>query len=152
MLNALWVFLILLAPLGAAQPPITETGGSINASIQPVEPISSPDNPPSSSEAPSLQSATKDYESAFIKMIIFLIGLLALVFVVFFVFRKLSSSRMQHSNHFRMIKILEKRAISPKSMLYLIEIGGKKIMLAESQLEIRNISNLEWIETEKKDL
>ena len=74
------------------------------------------------------------------------------MFVVFFLFKKFSSQRMTQSNHFRSIKILEKRAISPKSMLYLVEIGGKKILLAESQLEIRNVSNLEWIEIEKKGL
>jgi flagellar protein FliO/FliZ len=98
------------------------------------------------------QSTTKSYESAFIKMLLCLAGILIFVFVVFFIIRKASSSRLKQSNHFRTIKLLEKRAISPKSMLYLIEIGGKQILLAESQLEIRNVSNLEWLQNEKKGI
>lgn len=96
--------------------------------------------------------ATHSYEKAFIKMIFILIAILAVVFIIFYLFKRFSSSRMALSNHSRSIKILEKRAISPKSMLYLIEIGGQKILLAESQLEIRNVSNLEWLENNKQGL
>lgn len=127
---------------------------SLTSSIQPVEP-QNPSNetlPDYSQEPPQLDTTTKTYESAFIKMILSLIGILIFVFIVFFLFKKFASSRIKQSNHFRTIKLLEKRAISPKSMLYLVEIGGKKILLAESQLEIRNVSNLEWIESEKKGL
>lgn len=148
MFKTIFVLLAVFAPLGIVySSPIIET-----SSIQPIEPQNPSETAPFIDQAPHLESNTKEYESAFIKMIIFLIGLLIFVFIVFFLFKKLSSSRMQHNNHFRTIKILEKRAISPKSMLYLVEVGGKKILLAESQLEIRNISNLEWVEPEKKGI
>ena len=93
-----------------------------------------------------MDTTTQTYEKAFLKMILILICILAVVIGVFILFKKFSGTRMQMSNHTRSIKILEKRAISPKSMLYLVEIGGQKLLLAESQLEIRNVSNLDWLE------
>ncbi|MCH9631421.1 MAG: hypothetical protein S4CHLAM37_14440 [Chlamydiia bacterium] len=98
------------------------------------------------------ESTTHSYEKAFIKMIFILVVILGVVFVVFYLFKRFSGSRMAISNHSKSIKIIEKRAISPKSMLYLVEIGGQKILLAESQLEIRNVSDLSWIENSKQGL
>lgn len=37
-------------------------------------------------------------------------------------------------------------------MLYLVEVGGKKMLIGESQLELRSLSSLDWIEPEKKGL
>ena len=97
-------------------------------------------------------STTQNYEKAFIKMIFILVVILAVVFLVFYLFKRFSGSRMAISNHSKSIKIIEKRAISPKSMLYLVEIGGQMILLAESQLEIRNVSDLSWIDSTKQGL
>lgn len=135
-------------PSTSTQPPETTKP---QKRIENPAPLSKP-NVKQQETFPHLESTTKSYESAFMKMILYLAGVLIFVFTVFFIFKKFSSSRVKQSNHFRSIKLLEKRAISPKSMLYLVEIGGKKILLAESQLEIRNVSNLEWIESEKKGL
>jgi flagellar biogenesis protein FliO len=158
----LWALLPLIGGEEESSSPIT-----LMSSIQPIEPQNPTAETPSEAplkhpatesslknneEPPHLESATKSYESAFTKMIFSLVAILVFVFVVFYLFKKFSSSRIRQSNHFRTIKLLEKRAISPKSMLYLVEIGGRKILLAESQLEIRNVSNLEWIEAEKKGL
>lgn len=104
------------------------------------------------SAAPKLEMATTSYETAFIKMIVVLIGLIALALLAFYLFKKISSSNMVQSNHYKNIKILEKRALSPKSILYLIEVGGKKLLIGESQVELRGISELSWIENEKKGL
>lgn len=145
MLKAFLIVLLFTLQLSANTPP----SSPLTVSIQPVEPMDPSEEAPPHSV---LESSTKDYESAFIKMILFLVGLLILVFTVFFIFKKFSHARMQHNNHFRMIKVLEKRPISPKSMLYLVEIGGKKILLSESQLEVRHISHLDWIEVEKKGI
>jgi flagellar biogenesis protein FliO len=148
MLKNIFIFLLAFAPLCVAD--ISPTPQTRSSSIQPLDAQNS--NSDENSSPSNLESTTKDYESAFIKMIVFLVVLLILVFAIFFIFKKLSSSRMHHNNHYKSIKILEKRAISPKSMLYMVEVGGKKILLAESQFEIRNISNLEWVETEKKGI
>jgi len=99
-----------------------------------------------------LQSTQASYESAIYKIVFVLLTLILLSALAFYLFKKFASSRMQQANHFRNIKILEKRAISPKSMLYLVEVGGKKMLIGESQLELRSLSSLDWIEPEKKGL
>jgi flagellar biogenesis protein FliO len=100
----------------------------------------------------SLDIATTSYETAFIKMLVALILILLLLMIGVFVYKKFAGARLQQSNHTRNIKILEKRAISPKTILYLVEIGGKKLLLGESQLELRHLSSLDWIDVEKKGL
>jgi flagellar biogenesis protein FliO len=43
-------------------------------------------------------------------------------------------------NSGRSIKILERRPLSAKSILYIIEVEGKKILVSESQFEVRTLS------------
>jgi flagellar biogenesis protein FliO len=43
----------------------------------------------------------------------------------------------------RMVNVIERRALSPKTMLYVVEIGNKKVLISESQLEVRTLANYE---------
>lgn len=101
-------------------------------------------------EAPvSVQHATESYETAFIKTIVVLVGLLVLVILTIWMFRKISHGRFRGMNMMKSIKVLEKRPLSPKSMLYLIEVSGKQVLLAESQLEVRNVATLDYLGSDK---
>lgn len=91
-----------------------------------------------------------NYKAQFIKMILVLILLIALVFITLKLFKKLAKSKLLGSNNQRAIKILEKRPLSPKSMLYLIEVQGEKVLISESQLEVRPIQSLSDIEPNLK--
>jgi len=84
-----------------------------------------------------------EYKPAFFKMFFILIALLVLIFLTFWLFKRFTHMRLHQSNLTKNIKILEKRAISPKSMLYLIEIEGKKVVITESNLEIRKIKEID---------
>ncbi|NGX52215.1 MAG: hypothetical protein KR126chlam5_00511 [Candidatus Anoxychlamydiales bacterium] len=86
---------------------------------------------------------TTEYKPAFFKMLLILIGLIALIFLTFWIFRRLMKVRLTQANLTKNIKILEKRAISPKSLLYIVEIDGKKILISESNLEVRKIKELD---------
>ena len=112
------------------------------------------DQPPLESEEPrpasdDVQAATESYETAFIKTIVVLVGLLVLVFLTVWMFKKISHGRLRNFNYLKSIKIIEKRPLSPKSMLYLIEVGGKQVLIAESQLEVRTVTSLDWLGNEK---
>ena len=96
-----------------------------------------------------VHKATESYETAFIKTIVVLVGLLVLVILTVWMFRKISHGRIRGMNVLKSVKILEKRPLSPKSMLYLIEIGGKQVLIAESQLEVRNVATLDWLGSDK---
>lgn len=84
-----------------------------------------------------------EYKPAFLKMFLTLFALLVLVFITFWMFKRLMKVRLHQANLTKSIKILEKRALSPKSILYLIEIEGKKVVISESNLEVRKIKDLE---------
>jgi flagellar biogenesis protein FliO len=80
-----------------------------------------------------------DYGAALIKMFLTLIAFVVLLFVTFWLLRRLVQSRLKKGVGADSIKIIEKKMISSKSMLYLVEVEGQKVLLAESQLEIRRL-------------
>lgn len=96
--------------------------------------------PPSTAE--SLLPKTENmpsYEGAFIKMLLTLGGLLALVFLTIWLLKKMTNGRFGSLGTQKKIHILEKKPLSPKTLLYLIEIDGKKALISESQLEVRTL-------------
>lgn len=97
----------------------------------------------SENEDPYPVSYQPEYKPAFLKMLLILIALIVLIFLTFWIFRRFMRMRLYQSNLTKNIKILEKRTLSPKSMLYLIEIEGKKVLIAESNLEVRKIKEID---------
>jgi len=87
--------------------------------------------------------AIPGYEGAFIKMLLTLIALIAAIFLTVWALRRLAQGRLKASGAGRAIHVLEKRALSPKTALYLIEVSGKQVVIAESQLEIKRVVSLE---------
>lgn len=96
---------------------------------------------PISQELPVPDLPPGDYGLAFVKMFLTLIALILLMAGSFWFLRRLVKTRGNRSFGEQKIQLLEKRVISPKSMLYLVEVEGQKILLAESQLEIRRLQN-----------
>lgn len=82
-----------------------------------------------------------DYGIAFVKMFLTLIALIALFVGSVWFLRRIVRGRMNRSQGEQLINVLEKRMISQKSILYLVEVEGQKILLAESQNEIRRLQN-----------
>ncbi len=91
--------------------------------------------------APSV--APGDFGATFIKMICTMVAIIVLLFFTVWFLRRLIQQRMQKGVGIQSIQILEKRMISPKTMLYLIEAEKKKILIAESHLEIKRLETFE---------
>ncbi len=106
-------------------------------------PITLPHSEAAPAPLPSSAEMTTSYESAFIRMIVTLVGLIALVFLTVWLLKRLGSGRLGKFASSRSIKILEKRALSPKSVLYLVEVGDKQVLVSESQFEVRSLAVLE---------
>jgi flagellar biogenesis protein FliO len=87
--------------------------------------------------------AQVEYKPAFFKMFIILIALLTLIFITFYMLKRLSKMRNEAANLTKNIKVIERRAISPKTLLYLIEVDGKRSLVSESSLEVRKIKDLD---------
>ncbi|MBN2479579.1 MAG: flagellar biosynthetic protein FliO [Parachlamydiales bacterium] len=84
-----------------------------------------------------------EFKSTFMKMIFILTLLVALIFFTFWIFRRLMKTKIEQANLTKNIKVIERRTLSPKSILYLIEIDGKKVLISESNLEVRKIKDLD---------
>jgi flagellar biogenesis protein FliO len=84
-----------------------------------------------------------EFKSVFFKMLFTLIALVILIVVSFYFFKRFSKMKFSSQNQNSNIKIIEKRVLSPKSILYLIEADGKKSLISESHLEVRKIKDLD---------
>ena len=95
------------------------------------------------------QAATTDMGMALFKMFITLIALIVLLYASYWFLRRIIQNRMEKGVGERSIQILEKRMISPKTMLYLVEVDNKKILLAESHLEIKGLETFSAMDSER---
>jgi len=93
-----------------------------------------------------------DLGMALIKMFLTLLALIALLFASYWFLRRLIQNRLQKGVGKQSIEILEKRMISPKTMLYIIRVQNKNILLAESHLEIKNLENFPIEKSMNEDL
>lgn len=85
------------------------------------------------------------YKGAFAKMMLSLLVLIVLVVMSVWLLRRIAQGRFHQLNSGRAIKILERRPLSGKSILYVVQIGHKKVVIAESQLEVRAITTIDEI-------
>jgi flagellar biogenesis protein FliO len=81
-----------------------------------------------------------DYGAPFVKMFLTMISLVALFAISIWFLKRIIRSRLEKGSGEQMIRVLEKKMLSPKTMLYVIEHEGKKVLLAESKLEIKSLS------------
>lgn len=86
------------------------------------------------------------FGAAFGKMLLSLALLIALLVATLWLLKRLIHNKMQRGSAADSIHLIEKKMISPKTVVYLVEVEGEKILLAESQLEIRRLK--EWKEKE----
>ena len=95
------------------------------------------------------QKLAPAFETAYIQTVGVLVGLIALIVFTIWMFKRISNGRLRTFNTLKSIKILEKRPLSPKSMLYLIEVSGKHVLISESQLEVRNVATIDYLGPDK---
>ncbi len=116
----------------------TGKGSFMQAQPAPSEPVQTPPLTPMELQAqPSpTPPPVENYTSSFFKMLSALVVLLLAVVLVVWLFKSIARGRFSRPSSAR-IEIIERRALSQKSMLYLIEVDGARILIAESQLEVR---------------
>ena len=118
----------------------------LGAGMAPMDPSTAPDTAPEvPSAVPSVSpiDMVPGYEGAFLKMFLALIALIVAIFFTVWLLKKLTQGKWSQGNSNRAIKIIEKRPLSPKTMLYIIDVDGQQSVIAESQLEVKHLMNLE---------
>jgi flagellar biogenesis protein FliO len=88
-----------------------------------------------------------DLGMTLVKMLISLMALALLLFASYWFLKRLIQGRLQRGVGRQSIEIVEKRMISPKTMLYLIQVENKKILFAESHLEVKALDTFRVVET-----
>ena len=84
-----------------------------------------------------------DVVGTLVKMLLALLALIALLFGTYWILRRLIQNRMQRGTGEQAIAVLEKKMVSPKTMLYLVQVEEKKILFAESHLEVKALGSFD---------
>lgn len=83
------------------------------------------------SQLPIEESSDK-FTSELLNMLLTLGMLVAVIFALSWILKRMLNVKNQQENVRSTIKILEKRSLSPKAALYLVEVFGKTLVVAES--------------------
>lgn len=87
-------------------------------------------------------TASSDLGAAVVKMLLAVVVLILLLWLTYWTLRRLVRYRLQKQGHHDSISVLEKKMISAKTMLYLVQVENKKILIAESHLEVKRLEGL----------
>lgn len=79
--------------------------------------------------------------SDFMNMLASLGLIIALIFIVSWFLKRFLNTRIQQINTTSAIKIVERRALTPKSAIYLLEVNGRSLVIAESTNGVTVLSN-----------
>ena len=77
-----------------------------------------------------------DYKAKLQTMAIYVLIFIIAILLMTYVLRKFSSHNIASQNASMNLKILEKRVLSSKSVLYLVEMEGSRVLVGESQVEL----------------
>lgn len=67
--------------------------------------------------------------------------IISLILVAAWFLKRMLNTRQEQANTTSIIKVIERRGLSPKTAVYLLEIEGKSIVIAESQNGVTVLSN-----------
>ncbi|MGD2168778.1 MAG: flagellar biosynthetic protein FliO [Chlamydiota bacterium] len=84
----------------------------------------------------------QNYEGSIMKMFMTLLALIVLLIITALLLKRFLRFRMQASSVGQSIQIKEKRILSPKTILYLVEVEGQEFLVSESQVQIQKIDTL----------
>ena len=112
-----------------------------------VDAVTAPESPISPIMAPEM---VPSYQGAFLKMFLTLLALIVGIFMMVWIIKRLATGRSS-SGSGKSIRVLEKKVLSPKTMLYLVDVDGKQTLIAESQLEVKKIMTFDSIEEKESD-
>jgi len=88
---------------------------------------------------------TNKFLSDFLNMLATLGLIIALIFIIAWFLKRFTNTRLEQANVTSNIKIIEKRVLSPKSVLYLLEVEGTGYLISESVNGVSHLSEFPLI-------
>jgi flagellar biogenesis protein FliO len=106
----------------------------------------------SSSLSPASKELMPFYEGpSFTRMWITIAAALVLLFSTLWLLRRFKTGHFKKFSNSSTLNILEKRALSPKTLLYIIEIDGKRLLISESQVEVRTLNQEDIVHSSEEN-
>ncbi len=91
------------------------------------------------------------FVNEFIRMLSVLGAMIGALLLVAWFMKKMMATRIEQINQTSEIRILESRTIAPKCNIYLLDVRGKQMVVAESQAGVQHLTNLNPEETNEMD-
>ena len=82
-----------------------------------------------------------NFQGKFMNMLFILALLIGFMIVASLMLKRMSRNRVSQINNQSVIKVLETRYLSPRATLYLLDIEGKEILIAESHSGVSHIAS-----------
>jgi flagellar biosynthetic protein FliO len=118
-------------PESTAQQPAIPTPSS-SENLEPVFPLEELTDHPS--------KGNDKFFSDFLNMLATLGLVIGLILIAAWFLKRLLNTRMEQANTSSLIKIIDKRSISPKTGLYLLEVYNKKVLFAETHTGVAKLA------------
>ena len=83
-----------------------------------------------------------DYAAQFLKMILSLGALFALLFVGMWMMRRFYRGKQAWANQRSAIKIIERRPLTAKASLYVVEVEGRSLLIGLSPQGVHRVAEL----------
>lgn len=83
-----------------------------------------------------------DFQENLVHMLSTLALLLGVVLVCAYILKRVLNARIVQMNESSVIKILERRSLNPKSIIYLVEVEGRRILIGESASGLHALGDL----------
>ncbi|HEV8052406.1 MAG TPA: flagellar biosynthetic protein FliO [Parachlamydiaceae bacterium] len=84
---------------------------------------------------------TNRFWSEVVNMMATLGLIISLILIVAWFLKRMLNTRQEQVNTTSIIKVIERRALSPKTVIYLLEIEGKSMVISESQNGVTYLTN-----------
>lgn len=78
--------------------------------------------------------------ASFTRMWVTIAAALILLFATLWLLRRFKTGHFKKFGSSSTFNIIERRTLSPKTMLYVIEINNKQLLISESQVEVRALN------------
>lgn len=92
-------------------------------------------------ELPAPDADTNRFLFEFLKMIGVLGAMVIVLLIISNYVKKLTSQGYQKENADSLIKVIDRRSLSPRSMVYLLEVEGKTLLVGESPQGLVRLSD-----------
>ncbi|MCI5053095.1 MAG: flagellar biosynthetic protein FliO [Simkaniaceae bacterium] len=89
------------------------------------------------------EAAHEDYQKLFNRTVTMVVVVIGMVILTIYLVKRMGYARSLQLNSSKHIKIIERRPISPKSILYLVQVANKTLVIAESQVNVKEMTTFE---------